>query len=253
MYKAVFFFYNEAMNSRHEQILNIINREKEVTVSRLSNLLNVSLVTIRSDLRYLEEQKLIRRSHGGASLPSTDDISHRLSINYTKKQRIAVKASELIEEGETILLEAGSCVALLAQELSSRSNINVITNNTFVARQLKESESINVILMGGIFQKESETLVGAMVQEYLEYYNFSKVFLGMDGFTKEHGAMCRDLDRAEVMTDFVRKSSEVYFLSDSGKMGTSAIRTICKPDEIDCIITDTDLSEDYKKYLKQQE
>ncbi len=238
------------MNKRHEQILNIVNKEKEVSVNRLSSLLSVSHVTVRSDLKSLEEQNLICRVHGGASLPSTDDISHRLSINYSKKQRIAVRASELIEEGETILLEAGSCVALLAQELSKRTNINVITNNTFVARQLKDSEKINVILMGGIYQKESETLVGSMVKEYLSYYNFSKVFLGMDGFTMEDGAMCRDLDRAEVMAEFARKGREVFFLSDSAKMGVSAVRTICKPEEIDCIITDDDIDSDYKEYFE---
>ncbi len=253
MYIQYLLNYNVSMNKRHEQILNIINRENEVTVNRLSDLLNVSLVTIRSDLRILEDKKLICRNHGGASLPSTDDISHRLSINYSAKHRIAVKAAEQIEEGETVLLEAGSCIAILAQILASRKNINIITNNAFVARQMKDSDGINVILIGGIYQKESETLVGSMVKEYLSYYNFSKVFLGMDGFTREQGAMCRDLDRAEVMAEFVHRGSQVYFLSDSGKMGVSAVRTICRPDEINCMITDEDIDEEYREYFNLSE
>ncbi|MGL1892698.1 MAG: DeoR/GlpR family DNA-binding transcription regulator [Spirochaetaceae bacterium] len=239
------------MNKRHEQILNIVSKEKEISVNSLSEILNVSLVTIRSDLRLLEEQNLLIRTHGGASLSPTDDISHRLSINYSLKQKIAYAAAEQVEEGETILLEAGSCVALMAQALATRKNINVITNNAFVARQMKDSKSINVILIGGIYQKESESMVGTMVPEYLSYYNFTKVFIGMDGFTKEHGAMCRDLDRSEVMSEFVKRGKKVYILSDSGKMGKTAVKTICKPEDINCIITDADVSAEYQDFLRE--
>ena len=241
------------MNKRHEQILKIISREKETTVSRLSELLNVSVVTVRSDLRFLEDQNLINRSHGRASLPDTDDIAHRLSINYSVKLRIAEKAAEQVNEGETILLESGSSIALMARVLSYRKNINVITNNAFVARQMKDAEDINVILIGGIFQKESETLVGSMVKEYLAYYNFSKVFLGIDGFTINEGVMCRDLDRADIMTEFIKKAEKVYILSDSGKMGVSAVRTVCGPEEIDCVVTDSAIAPEYRDFFEKSD
>lgn len=240
------------MNKRHEQILNIISREKDVSVNRLSDLLDVSLVTIRSDLRFLEEQKLLVRTHGGATLSATDDISHRLSINYSVKQKIAHAAADLVEEGDTILLEAGSTVALMAQILAVRKNLNVITNNAFVARQFKKSENVNVILMGGIYQKQSETMIGSMVRDYLSYYNFSKVFLGIDGFTMENGAMCRDLDRSEVMREFVKKGVKVFILTDSGKIGKSALRTICRPEDIDCIITDSEIETEYKTFFHKK-
>lgn len=240
------------MNKRHEKILNIISREKEISVHRLSVLLNVSLVTVRSDLRFLEQQKLLVRTHGGASLSATDDISHRLSINYSIKQKIARAAAEFVDEGDTILLEAGSTVALMAQILSSRKNLNVITNNAFVARQFKDSESVNVILMGGVYQKQSETMVGSVVREYLSYFNFTKVFMGIDGFTREQGAMCRDLDRSDVMSEFVKKGKEVYILSDSGKMGKSALCTICRADRINRLISDDDMSAEYQKFFREK-
>ena len=240
------------MNNRHEQILNILSREKEISVNRLSDLLKVSLVTIRSDLRFLEEQNLLERTHGGACLFATDDISHRMSINYSVKQKIAHAAADLVEEGDTILLEAGSTVALMAQILSERKNLNVITNNAFVARQFKKSESVNVILMGGIYQKQSETMIGSMVRKYLSFYNFTKVFLGIDGFTMKNGAMCRDLDRSEVMSEFVKKGEQVFILTDSGKMGKSAVRTICSSEEINCVITDTGIDDEYETFFKKK-
>jgi DeoR/GlpR family transcriptional regulator of sugar metabolism len=240
------------MIERHQRILQLINSEKEASVNELSRLLDVSVVTIRSDLRTLEEQNLLVRTHGGASLPSTDDIARRLSINYPLKQKIAAAAAAEVEEGETILLEAGSCVALMARELADRKGINVITNNAFIARQLKEAAGINVILMGGTYQKESETMVGAMIREYLKFYNFSKVFMGMDGFTREQGAMCRDLERAEVMSEFARQAEKVYFLSDSSKLGKKAVRTICSPEEMDCLITDGDVDREYSEFLNSR-
>ncbi|MBB6479794.1 DeoR/GlpR family DNA-binding transcription regulator [Spirochaeta isovalerica] len=237
------------MINRHEQILNIVNRENEVSVNRLAELLKVSLVTIRSDLRALEEEKLLMRTHGGAALPPVDDITHRLSINFPTKKRIAAAAADLVKDGETILLEAGSTISLMARFLAERKDLNVITNNAFVARQFKNSLSVNVILMGGLFQKESETLVGPLVAEYLSYYNFSKVFLGMDGFTSDEGLMCRDLERAEVMARFVEKGETIYVLSDSGKFGKTAVRTVCPPGDIDCIITDGNLEESYRTFF----
>lgn len=239
------------MIERHEKILQLISRDNEISVNELSRVFEVSLVTIRSDLRTLEDQNLLVRTHGGASLPDTDDISRRLSINYSSKQRIAAAAAACVEEGDTILLEAGSCVALMARELIGRKCINIITNNAFVARQLKEAGQVSVILMGGTYQKESETMVGAMVREYLKYYNFSKVFLGMDGFTMDQGAMCRDLERAEVMSEFACQAETVYFLSDSSKLGQKAVRTICTPEKMDYLITDSGVGDQYKNFFKE--
>jgi DeoR/GlpR family transcriptional regulator of sugar metabolism len=239
------------MINRHEQILNIVNREKEVSVNRLSELLKVSLVTIRSDLSTLENQSLLMRTHGGAALPPVDDITHRLSINFPVKQRIAAAAADLVEEGDTILLEAGSSIALMARRLAERKNLNVISNNAFVARQFKNSTAVNVILIGGYYQKESETMVGPMVSRYLDYYNFSKVFLGMDGFTREGGLMCRDLERAEVMSRFVEKGKKIHVLSDSGKLGKTAVRTVCSAGDIDCLITERGVEESYRSYFRE--
>lgn len=239
------------MIQRHNQILELLNKEKEISVNRFSELLKVSLVTIRSDLRTLEDQKLLLRTHGGATLPPIDDISHRLSKNFSVKQRIAQAAANEVEEGETILLESGSSVSLMAQALSDRKNLNIITNNAFVARQLKDSPNVNVILMGGMFQKESETMVGPMVVNYLQYYNFSKVFLGMDGFTEEGGVMCRDFDRAEVMSLFVEKGKKIYVLSDSEKIGKTAVRSICRAEDVDCLITDDKICDEYRAYFNK--
>ncbi|MBF9016644.1 MULTISPECIES: DeoR/GlpR family DNA-binding transcription regulator [unclassified Oceanispirochaeta] len=230
------------MNQRQKNILQLVSLGGEVSVQELSDNLDVSLVTIRSDLRSLEDQDLLVRTRGGAALSSKDDIAHRLGINTSAKLRIAKAAAALVNEGDTILLEAGSCIALMARELKGFQSLNVLTNNAFVARQLKDADGVRVILLGGEFQKGSETMVGPMIREYMSYYHYSKVFLGMDGFTAEDGAMCRDIDRAEVMKEFVIQGSEVILLSDSSKFGEKAVRSFASSKEIDRIVTDCDIN-----------
>jgi DeoR/GlpR family transcriptional regulator of sugar metabolism len=226
------------MNQRHEEILKFVSSGREASVQELSEKLRVSLVTIRSDLRLLEEEGLLLRTHGGATLRSEDDIARRMGIRFAEKQRIAREAASLVCEGETIFLEAGSCIALTARELCSFRHLNVLTNNAFVARQFREAPGIRVILLGGEFQKDSETMVGPMIGAYMRYYNFSKAFLGMDGFTLEDGAMGRDIDRVEAMSTIAGAADELVLLSDSSKFGRKGLRSFTPLSRIDRIVTD---------------
>ncbi len=240
------------MNQRQEEILRLISSGREESVQDLSEKLKVSLVTIRSDLRSLEDEGLLLRTRGGATLRSEDDIARRMGIRFAEKQRIAREAASLVSEGETIFLEAGSCIALAARELCRFQHLNVMTNNAFVARQFRDAPGVRVILLGGEFQKDSETMVGPMIGAYLKYYNFSKAFLGMDGFTLEEGAMGRDMDRIEVMTLISSAAEELVLLSDSSKFGRKGLRSFAPLSLIRSIVTDEGLSEEYRRSLEDR-
>lgn len=236
------------MNDRRQQILTLVSDGKK-SVQELSQELDVSLVTIRNDLKNLEELNLLIRTHGGAELPPLDDISFRLGNNYPVKQRIALAGAELVNEGDTILLEAGSSIALLARELMKKRNITIITNNAFVARQFRGTRDLRIVLMGGEYQSESETMVGPMIREYLTYYNFNRIFIGMDGYTFEDGVTCKDIDRAEILKDFISTGKDLVVLSDSSKFGRCGIKTIASPKEISCFITDDGISPEFKNHI----
>lgn len=237
------------MNQRHEEILKFISSGKEASVQELSEKLRVSLVTIRSDLRLLEEEGLLLRTRGGATLRSEDDIARRMGIRFAEKQRIGREAASLVREGETLFLEAGSCIALAARELCGFRRLNVLTNNAFVARQFRDAPGVRVILLGGEFQKNSETMVGPMIGAYLKYYNFSKAFLGMDGFTLEEGAMGRDIDRTEVMSLIAEAADELVLLSDSSKFGQKGLRSFAPLSRIGRIVTDEGVPEAFREKL----
>ena len=107
------------MNKRQSQILDLLNENKKVEVTKLSELLQVSQVTIRKDLDALESSGMLIRAHGYAVLNDSDDINTRMAYHYASKQRIAKQAVQSIEDGETIMIESGSCCALVALEIAA--------------------------------------------------------------------------------------------------------------------------------------
>lgn len=234
---------------RHKKILEIMSDGRRVSVNALAEKLDVSQATVRQDLTRLENGGFLKRVHGGAVIDETDDISHRMGINYEIKLKIAKVAAGMIDEGETIFIECGSINALLAKEIANKHGVTIITNNAFVARQIGKKESGDVILLGGIYQTESESLVGNMVKLGLETMNFNKAFIGIDGFTPETGFTGRDMMRADVNNYIISKCPQSFVLTDSTKFGKVALSRYCAPDDVDFLITDSGISEEYKKFL----
>lgn len=139
-----------AMNARSTTILNLLGERKKITVAELSELLKVSDVTIRKDLAILEEKGLLRREHGFATMTAGDDVGKRISFNYDVKRRIAEKAAEFVQDGETIMIESGSCCALLAEEIvTKRRYTTIITNSAFISAYVRKKLGARIILLGG--------------------------------------------------------------------------------------------------------
>ena len=240
------------MNERHHKILGLLSQDYETSVKNLTETMEVSAVTIRQDLNFLAKEGLLRRVHGGAVLKDADDIANRLGIDYEKKLKIAKKAASFVTTGETVLIESGSVNALLARELVKKGQINILTTNVFIARQFRKVAQANIILLGGIYQHQSESMVGKITKLCIDNINFSKAFIGIDGFTEESGFTSRDFFRAEISTHIIEKCKDVFIVSDSGKFGKVAITNICSPSQVKHIITDKDLPHSYIQLLKSK-
>jgi DeoR/GlpR family transcriptional regulator of sugar metabolism len=240
------------VNERHTKILKLLSKDHETSVKYLTDVLHVSSVTIRQDLNFLEQEGLLRRVHGGAVLKDADDIANRLGVDYEKKLKIAKRASDLVSPGETVLIESGSVNALLARELVKKENVHILTTNIFIARQFRKNLEAKIILLGGIYQHQSESMVGKITKICIDNINFSKAFIGIDGFTIETGFTSRDFFRAEISAYIVQKCKEVYIVSDSSKFGRDAIANICSPSEIKHVVTDKELSEHFSQSLTSE-
>ena len=235
------------LNNRQNKILSLLGKNDEVSVKDLAAELDVSSVTIRQDLNFLESEGLLKRIHGGAVLKDADDLANRLGINYQKKLKIARKAATYVNEGETILIESGSINALLARELSRKKNVKIITTNVFIARQFRNNKEVTIILLGGLYQHQSETLVGKITKACIDQININKAFIGIDGYNSKSGFTLRDLYRAEISSYIVEKSREVFIVTDSTKFGKTELTNVCYPKDIQHIATDKDLVPVFKE------
>ena len=230
---------------RTSQILELLVKEKKLEVSELSAHLGVSQVTVRKDLDAMEAQGLITREHGFAVLSSTDDIKGRLAYHYEEKKKIALRAeialraAELINDGDTIMIESGSCCALLAATLAElRTGITIITNSAFIADYIRRSSDFQIILLGGIYQQDAQVMVGPMVRQCAENFWVDRFFIGVDGWSARAGFTNQDQMRAQAVRDMARQADQVIVLTESEKFTRHGTVPLNLKDQVKTVITD---------------
>ena len=166
------------MHIRHSKLLSLVNQHNRIAVADLAKALDVSEVTIRKDLNILAKKGLLRREHGFARLTTSDDVGNHLSFNYEAKLRIARRAAESVHNGETVMIESGSCCTLLAEELAmNRRDVTIITNSAFIASFVRKSPSAHIILLGGEYQNESQVMIGPMIRKCVSDFYVDKFFI----------------------------------------------------------------------------
>lgn len=236
------------MNLRQQTILQLVNDGKRMSVSELSQITNVSEVTVRQDLNLLEKRGLLKRVHGSAIALESDDVDVRMMRHFPIKQKMANHAASLVNDGETIFIESGSSNALLAHQLAQRPGITLVTVSGYIARQLKDS-ACEVILLGGIYQKKSDSMVGPLTQLCLRHVNFSKAFIGIDGYQLDTGFTGRDVLRAEVINSVLAKGAENIILADASKFGQVHQNLLTPISCVSRVITDNRLPACYQQQL----
>ena len=241
------------MNKRQSQILDLLAKNKKMEVTKLSELLNVSQVTIRKDLVILENSGIIVREHGYARLNESDDINNRLARHYETKQKIAKLAVESIENGETVMIESGSCCALVALEIArSKKDVTLITNSAFIADYIRKIGSVKVILLGGEYQNESQVMVGPLTRKCVEAFFVDKLFIGTDGFTIETGFTGNDYMRSEAVKDMAKQASRVMIITDSDKFSQKGVVNLIEIEKVACVYTDDNIPSKIEDYLNKR-
>lgn len=241
------------MNKRQSQILDLLEKNKKMEVTKLSELLNVSQVTIRKDLVILENSGIIVREHGYARLNESDDINNRLARHYETKQKIAKLAVESIENGETVMIESGSCCALVALEIArSKKDVTLITNSAFIADYIRKIGSVKVILLGGEYQNESQVMVGPLTRKCVEAFFVDKLFIGTDGFTIETGFTGNDYMRSEAVKDMAKQASRVMIVTDSDKFSQKGVVNLIEIEKVACVYTDDNIPSKIEDYLNKR-
>lgn len=235
---------------RLDHIISLVSQEKKIDVNTLSEKLNVSKVTIRKDLNKLEHKGLLHREHGFAVLNSGDDLNIRLSYNYNIKKRIAAEAVKLVEDNETIMIESGSTCALLAEAICRhRRDVRIITNSCFIANYTRKYSSCQVILLGGIYQQNSEVTVGPLLKEIIKLFHVKTLFAGTDGFDETLGFMGVDMMRCEVVQYMCDSADHLVVLTDSSKFSKRSLVHQFSFNQVSQVITDSNLTVEQQKLL----
>ena len=239
--------------ARVRQILELLSKEKKMDVSVIAEELNVSQVTARKDLDALEAKGFIRRIHGCAELNTTDHISSRLAYHYEEKKRIAEKAAELIRDGDTIMIESGSCCAILADLLARKCrSLTIITNSAFIAEYIRNYKNTQIILLGGIYQQDSQCLVGPMVRESADNYHVQYFFIGTDGWNEKVGFTNKDPLRAQAVRDMAHACDEMVILTESEKFDSAGTTPLNVKSQPRMVITDSKIRADAVEILNHQ-
>lgn len=240
------------MTERQSRIIKLVNQYQKIEVSRLAEILNVSQVTIRKDLDFLESEGLLSREHGYALIKNANDINTRLTINYETKLKIAIKAAEMVNNGETVMLESGSTCALMAEELAKiKKDVTIITNSAYIAIRVRDLPLRKVILLGGEYQKEYQGMVGPLIRKCAREFYVDKFFVGTDGFIPNAGFTCDDLMRVETMKYMANSANRMIILADSSKFEQKGVVIQSTFDEIDTVCTDPGISEEALNILKK--
>lgn len=247
-------FYQE----RQKKILEYIKEKPSVSVTELSNVFKVSTVTIRKDLNELSEDGKIERTHGGAmslnksSYEETEDAKEFMNIE--SKQEIAAKALKLIDEGSTIILDAGSTTLELAKLLVEKKlkGVTVITYALNIAYIMRQSREYNLVMIGGQFRFGMMSFVGPYAIQMLQGLHADRSFIGINGYTLEEGLTTPNPYEAEVKRNIVARSKECFLLADSKKYGNICMSKVADVSELDGIVTDEGLSSAIRQGLLER-
>lgn len=240
------------MNNRHSRLLAYVTAHGKTKVDDLAEYLDTSKVTIRKDLNYLANRGALKRARGYAVPNDPTDINYRLAFNYEKKQRIAKVAATFIQDGESILIESGSTCALFAEELAkTKTNITIITNSIYIANFIKEYDNIQLILLGGTLQNDSQALVGPLTKQAVHSFHVDKIFTGADGYSREYGFTADDMIRLDTVQEMAKRAMHTYVLTVSEKFHQPGAVNFLDLDHVDYVITDSDIPMDEKEYLEQ--
>ena len=239
-----------AMETRRKQIAELVNQHGYMSFLQIKeNFPTVSEMTLRTDLKALDQDKTIVRIHGGAkavqSVIGTDDYLNRRAIrNLQEKEEIAKKAVKLLSPNTAVFLDSGSTTATLARLFPNQPNL-IYTTGLTCATELSELSEPTVWVPGGKLNRYSISLYGTSVVRELEQVNFHQTFLGVTNYSSETGFTCGNSEEAILKRTAIRQAEKVIVLMDSSKTGIKGTYTICSLDDIDILISDGHLSADF--------
>lgn len=241
---------------RHEKIKSELEKNGFVSASELSKRLGISLSTVRRDLIDLEDAGVAVRSRGGAGhagnvLTAVAAESSRAANHAEQKQKIGMKAAELVQDSGCIVLDAGTTTLEVAKRLNPNKSLRVITDGLNIAHELRDRDNVTVLLTGGILKPAYYNLYGGFAEQMLSSMHAQICVMGAIGVSQREGLTKHDIEALPIRKKMIEISRELICVADSSKLNVSGLVTICPVDRITTLITDSGISAAFKKVLEE--
>lgn len=243
---------------RRREIINILRKKTKVRVRELSESFGVSEVIIRKDLKLLEEEGRLERTHGGAILkkerPEDISLKRRRETNREGKDKLAMKLYNIIEEGEAIFLDSSSTNLVLAEKLAENpKKVTIITNMLKIMTKLEAVEKVDLIGIGGLYNREVGNFLGGTAEESILGVNSQKLFLGGAGIDIHKGNISIfQGDETPIKKAMIKMTSRVYFICEKQKFQSYGLYNFAKIDEVDVIVVDEPLDKEIRDVFEDR-
>lgn len=249
-----------SVNERQQQILQTLLADQQASVAELSDLLQVSTVTIRHDLNVLAQQGRVIRTRGGAAMAdgrSRQELTFatRQRMRAESKRRIGERAAMLVQPFEAILLDASTTAVAVGQAIKRNRDlqeITIVTAGIWTALELLDTPNINVVLAGGALRTTTGSTTGLLTHQLLEQFNFNRVFLGAWGLTLNEGLTDTHLAEVELKQTIIKRAQEVIGVLDGSKFGRLGFASFAAVEQVNCIVTDSTAPADAVEALRER-
>lgn len=244
--------HRSIVDQRRNLVLSLLTSEPDISAEELALRLNVSAITVRRDLQYWEEQNRITRFYGGARVVQSFYEAHsELNEIEIRKNAIAKRAAEFVEDGDTVFINTSSTALLILSYIKGKK-INVITNNAN-AVFIQKDFNINVILTGGELREPKESMVGEFALNNLSRVSANKTFIGCSGISSKVGITTAVLAEVAINELMLKQSTGMRFvLADSTKVGHNHSFVSNSLSRVDILITDTMVNPEECKAIEEK-
>jgi DeoR/GlpR family transcriptional regulator of sugar metabolism len=239
---------------RRQSLLELLRKQPGLRVPEIAQVLDISEGTVRNDLNALENEGHLTRVHGGAVINTTAQMVNAAfgvrHLEHTREKNfIGAGAATLVNDGDSILLDASSTVYYLALNLKERNRLRVVTNGIEVARLLAQNPSNTVILIGGVVNPDGSSVTGLLSEQIIAELHIQKAFVSCSGFSVESGLTEVHLDEAQLKRKAIEAAKQVFALVDSSKMGHEDLTPFARPLQITHLFTDSGITEEWQARL----
>lgn len=246
---------------RLNMVLELVSERRNVSIAEVAEALGVSTATVRRDLTTLADQRLITRTHGGASALGSGyelPLQYKIVRQAEAKVAIARAVAELVSPGDSVGLNGGTTTSEVARVLgwserlrdsTDAPGVTIVTNALNIAYELSIREHVKIVVTGGVPRRQSYELVGPLVGATLRDFSLDLAVLGVDGITGKFGATTVHEGEAEASRQIAAVARQVVVAADSTKLGRTTFARICPLDRIDVLVTDAPVPHDLAQEL----